>query len=407
MKRSYTVIITLSFLLVLLISSAAAAEPNITGAAGVLMDAETGEVLWAKEETAKRAPASITKILTALVAIEKGNLTDEVVISEVAVDTHGSIVWLRAGETQTLEDLLYAIMLNSGNDAALAIAEHIGEGSIDKFVNMMNEKAKEIGAYSSNFVNPNGLPAEGHYSTAYDIALITRAALKNPVLREIMGTQTRQWNGMDWQSQLVNLNQLLWQYEGSIGGKTGYTSEAGRCLTTAANRNGMELISVVLGSTSQRIWSDSTKVLDYGFENYHKLKLVEAGEEILQTELAGVMVPVLADKDILYLTNKNAGEIPSWKIKLQNLELPLTQGQEIGTLDFVLDDKVIDSVSLVAGKDVDKPITWKDIYIKATMLIFGLVIAALLLKLLLALRKRRTTFINRPRRMGYSRNIKW
>lgn len=407
MKRSYTVIITLSFLLVLLISSVAAAEPNITGAAGVLMDAETGEVLWAKEETAKRAPASITKILTALVAIEKGNLTDEVVISEVAVDTQGSIVWLRAGETQTLEDLLYAIMLNSGNDAALAIAEHIGEGSIDKFVNMMNEKAKEIGAHSSNFVNPNGLPAEGHYSTAYDIALITRAALKNPVLREIMGTQTRQWNGMDWQSQLVNLNQLLWQYEGSIGGKTGYTSEAGRCLTTAANRNGMELISVVLGSTSQRIWSDSTKVLDYGFENYHKLKLVEAGEEILQTELAGVMVPVLADKDILYLTNKNSDEIPSWKIKLQNLELPLTQGQEIGTLDFVLDDKVIDSVSLVAGKDVDKPITWKDIYIKATMLIFGLVIAALLLKLLLALRKRRTTFINRPRRMGYSRNIKW
>ncbi len=407
MKRSYTVIITLSFLLVLLISSAAAAEPNITGAAGVLMDAETGEVLWAKEETAKRAPASITKILTALVAIEKGNLTDEVVISEVAVDTHGSIVWLRAGETQTLEDLLYAIMLNSGNDAALAIAEHIGEGSIDKFVNMMNEKAKEIGAYSSNFVNPNGLPAEGHYSTAYDIALITRAALKNPVLREIMGTQTRQWNGMDWQSQLVNLNQLLWQYEGSIGGKTGYTSEAGRCLTTAANRNGMELISVVLGSTSQRIWSDSTKVLDYGFENYHKLKLVEAGEEILQTELAGVMVPVLADKDILYLTNKNSDKIPSWKIKLQNLELPLTQGQEIGTLDFVLDDKVIDSVSLVAGENVNKPITWKDIYIKVTMVIFGLVIAALLLKLLLALRKRRTTFINRPRRMGYSRNIKW
>jgi len=217
MKKCISFIV-LNLIVILLFSSSVMAEPEIAAESAVLMDAETGKILWGKNETEQRAPASITKLVTALVAIEKGNLQDEVIISPEAVKTSGSIVWLRAEETQTLENLLYATMLNSGNDAALAIAYHIG-GSVESFAEMMNEKVKDLGANSTNFMNPNGLPAEGHYSTAYDVALIMKEALADPVLKEILATKTREWNGTDWQSQLVNLNQLLWQYEGSLGGK--------------------------------------------------------------------------------------------------------------------------------------------------------------------------------------------
>lgn len=400
MKKQYIVFIILTIILLFVFSSSTMAQPNIAGEAAILMDVKTGEILWGKNERDQRSPASITKLVTALVAIEKGNLQDEVTISQEAVNTRGSIVWLRAGETQTLENLIYAAMLNSGNDAALAIAEHIG-GTVDDFVEMMNQKARELGAYSTNFVNPNGLPADGHYSTAYDIALIMKAALENPTLKEIMGTKTRDWNGMDWQSQLVNLNQLLWQYEGSIGGKTGYTSEAGRCLVAAANRDGMELISVVLGSNSQRIWSDSMRILDYGYTNFHKLKLVDKGDEILQIEVAGISVPVLSGQIVEYLTNKNSDVLPTWQIKMRNLDLPLEKGEVIGNLEFVLNGEIIESVELVAGTNVKKPITWVDIYVKTTLTFFGFIALILLLKGINMLRKRRSIYINRVSKPKY------
>lgn len=395
--------IIVSLIVILLFSSSVMAQPSIVGETAVLIDAETGEILWGKNETQQRPPASITKLVTALVAIEKGNLQDEVLISQEAVETNGSVVWLRAGETQTLENLLYAIMLNSGNDAALAIAEHIG-GSVEDFVEMMNEKTKDLGALSTNFVNPNGLSADGHYSTAYDLALMMREALANPVLREIIGTKTKDWNGMDWQSQLVNLNQLLWQFEGSLGGKTGYTSEAGRCLVSAANRDGMELISVVLGSSSQSIWSDSTKVLDYGYNNFHKLKLVDKEDEILEIEIGSTTVPVLSGGIVEYLTNKNLDIIPKWKIKMHNLDLPLEMGDIIGNLEFVYGEELIDSIPLVAGANVKKPITWVDIYVKITLVLIGLIALILLLKLLIMIRNRRSVYMNKVSRSRYGSN---
>ncbi|MBS3968542.1 MAG: D-alanyl-D-alanine carboxypeptidase [Clostridia bacterium] len=400
MRTQYMFFIILTIIILLVFSSNAMAKPNIAGEAAILMDAETGEILWGKNERDQKSPASITKLVTALVAIEKGNLQDEVTVSQEAVNTRGSIVWLRAGETQTLENLLYAIMLNSGNDAALVIAEHIG-GTVDGFVGMMNQKARDLGAYSTNFVNPNGLPDQDHYSTAYDIALIMKAALDNPVLKEIIGTKTRDWNGRDWQSQLVNLNQLLWQYEGSLGGKTGYTNEAGRCLVAAANRDGMELISVVLGSNSQRIWSDSIRILDYGYDNFHKLKLMDQGDEILQIEIAGTSVPVLSGQVVEYLTNRNSDVFPTWQIKMQNLDLPLEKGEVIGRLEFVLDGEIIESVGLVAGTNVKKPITWVDIYVKTTLLFFGLVALILLLKAIITHKKRRNIYINRVSKPKY------
>ncbi|MEW6624324.1 MAG: D-alanyl-D-alanine carboxypeptidase family protein [Bacillota bacterium] len=402
LNSKYTTLFLLFSFLVLIISPISYAQPNVSAAAAILMDAETGEILWSQNEHEKRAPASITKLVTALVAIEKGNLKDEVTISQEAVNTKGSIVWLRAGETQTLEDLLYAIMLNSGNDAARAIAEHVG-GTIDEFVAMMNEKVRVIGTTSTQFQNPDGLPDADHYSTAYDIALITREAIANPLLREIMGTKTRQWSGMDWQSQLVNLNQLLWEYEGSIGGKTGFTSEAGRCLTVAAKKNGLELISVVLGSpNAQRLWADSTRILDYGFNNFHKIKIVTAGQEMLQVQMAGQTVPILVKEDVDYLTSKSSEEMPSWKIKLNQLELPLQRGDEVGTLKILLNDKDFKDISLVAGSSIKKPVTWIDIYVKITLTFFGLLVLAVLLKIINSVRRRRSMYAGKVARPRYS-----
>lgn len=399
MTTKHLKILTLTLVLLLLASTAIIAEPTIVGEAAVLMDAETGRVLWGKDETVQRAPASITKLITALVAIEKGNLQKEVKINEEAVNTSGSIVWLKVGETQTLENLLYAMMLNSGNDAAKAIAEHIG-GSQEAFVKMMNEKAKEIGAISTNFINANGLSAEGHYSTAYDIALIMKEALENPDLRKIMGTQYKDWDGADWKSQLANLNQMLWQYEGTIGGKTGYVSEAGRCLVTAANRDGLELISVVLGSNADRIWSDSTKILDHGYNNFHKLKLTTKSDEILQVETAGTTIPVVTGKDVEYLTSKNAEHIPTSKIKMHQIKLPLKKGDIIGELEFVLNDEVIEKTDLLSAQDVKKPITLLDIYIKISLSILGIAGILIMLKGFIMFRKRSSFSSRRGRRFS-------
>jgi len=194
---------------------------------------------------------------------------------------------------------------------------------------------------------------------------------------------------------------LLWQYEGSLGGKTGYTNEAGRCLVAAANRDGMELISVVLGSNSQRIWSDSIRILDYGYDNFHKLKLMDQGDEILQIEIAGTSVPVLSGQVVEYLTNRNSDVFPTWQIKMQNLDLPLEKGEVIGSLEFVLNGEIIESVGLVAGTNVKKPITWVDIYVKTTLLFFGLVALILLLKAIITHKKRRNIYINRVSKPKY------
>ena len=403
MKNTKYIFVIISTIIILLaFSSGAAAQPNITAGAAILVDAETGDILWGQNETTQRAPASITKIVTALVAIEMGRLQDEVTISQEAVDTTGRIVWLRAGETQTLEDLLYAAMLNSGNDAALAIAEHVG-GTVDEFVEMMNQRVRGLGAHNTNFVNPTGLSAQGHYSTAYDIALIMRAALENAILMEIMGTQIRAWSGLDWDgTNLSNTNNLLLQYEGTLGGKTGTTAEAGSCLVNAVDRDGMVLISVVLGSTQQNIWNDSIRILDYGYNNYHKLRLVDQGDEILQIDRAGRIVSVVSGQVGEYLVSKNLEILPTPQIKIHNFDLPLREGDVIGNMEFILDGEVIESVELVAGTNVRRSITLAGIYVVTTLIFFGLVALMLVLKAINTLRKRRNSiYVNKARRPKY------
>ncbi len=247
--------------------------PSIFAKSAIVIDQETGRVLYEKNSHEKLPMASTTKIMTLLVALEKGNLKDIVTVSKRAASVGGSSIWLSPGEKIDMESLLYGLMLNSGNDAATAIAEHIG-GSVENFAKIMNEKAKEIGAYDTHFVTPSGLDIgiDDHYTTAYDLALITRYAFRYPKFAEIVSTKekTIPWEGKEWDRYLRNKNKLLWIYEGADGVKTGFTNKAGRCLVSSATREGRRFIAVVLNSPP--MWEDSIKILDYAFSKY---KLIE------------------------------------------------------------------------------------------------------------------------------------
>lgn len=238
---------------------------DLSARAAALIDGKSGKVLFEKNKDERLPMASTTKIMTGLLACESKKMKKIVTVSPVASGTEGSSLWLEPGEKQTLENLTYGLMLRSGNDAAVAIAEYLG-GSTEAFALMMNERAKKIGVQNTGFQNPNGLDAEGHFTTAYDLALISREAMKNKKFRKIVSTKNKTipWESSEWDRSLTNHNKMLWRYEGCNGIKTGFTKKSGRCLVTSAKRGKMELICVTLNAPDD--WNDHTKMLDYGFE---------------------------------------------------------------------------------------------------------------------------------------------
>lgn len=245
------------------------AEPSVSAQAAVMTEVSSGKILYSKNADKVLPMASTTKIMTALVAVEAaGDRLDEVVeISDSAAGVEGSSMYLEKGEKMTLRELLYGLMLSSGNDAAVAIAENIG-GSVEGFVDMMNQKAAEMGLTSTHFVNPNGLPDESHYSSANDMAKMTCHAMKNPDFAEIVGTKSYNISGegKSYPRTLSNHNKLLRMYEGCIGVKTGFTKAAGRCLVSCAERDGLMLVCVTLNAPDD--WNDHTLMFNYGFENF-------------------------------------------------------------------------------------------------------------------------------------------
>lgn len=247
---------------------------NLSGNNYILMEEDSGRVLESLNAHKKMPMASTTKIMTALLAIEKGNLEEYVEIADESVGIIGSSIYLEQGEKIKLEDLIYGLMLRSGNDASVAIAIHIS-GTVEEFVDEMNERANEIGAYNTNFTNPHGLHDSIHYSTPYDMALLTREALKNKDFFTIWAskyfTSEREIN-----NYFVNKNKTLWEYDGGDGGKTGYTSNSGRCLVSTAKRNNMRLIAV---SFNARDWfNDNYKLFDFGFEKFNLYTIYSKGQ---------------------------------------------------------------------------------------------------------------------------------
>ena len=250
---------------------------GVSARGAVLMEEASGEIIFGQNENARLPMASTTKIMTALVALESLPVETVVKITADSVGVEGSSIYLTEGETLTLEQLLYALLLESANDAATAIAMAVA-GSVPAFAEKMNAKAVALGLTDTHFVNPHGLDAEGHYTTAYELALITRAALENPDFREICSTErkTIPLHGDEGVRLLLNHNKLLTSYEGCIGVKTGYTKKTGRCLVSAAERDGVTLIAVTLNAPDD--WKDHTAMLDYGFGMYETVPLCDVGD---------------------------------------------------------------------------------------------------------------------------------
>lgn len=234
------------------------------------MESSTGRVLFDKRAHERQSIASLTKVMTAIIAIESEQFSEQVTTSRRAIHTTGSSIYLEQGEKMTLEDLTYGLMLRSGNDAAVAIAEHIG-GSVEGFVHLMNEKAEWLGMTNTNFANPHGLEGEDHYSTAYDLALLMRYAMNNETFRRISATKSYRSDNRSY--YWFNKNKLLTHlYEHCTGGKTGFTKKAGRTLVTTAQQNNMELIAVTLNAPDD--WQDHIHLFDWGFNNF-ELTLID------------------------------------------------------------------------------------------------------------------------------------
>jgi len=326
--------------------------PAISAASAIVMDANSGRVLYEKNAYTRRPMASTTKIMTAIVAIEKGKLDDVVTVSKTAASVGGSTIRLKAGEKLTLLEMLYGLMLRSGNDAAIAIAEHIG-GSVDKFLDMMNKKAELLGAKNTQFKSPHGLDKDGHYSTAYDLALITRYALNNPVFSRIVGTKSVQITARS----LHNTNEMLSLYPGADGVKTGYTGLAGRCLVTSATRAGWRIISVVLNCPSRSQRAQSSKaILDYAFNNYKPYTILKAEEEIRQLPVIKGTAPTVsvksAEEITLPLKRDEVGAIEA-RIELpDSLEAPVYAGEDIGVVEYAVKGRVIAQSPLKIWEDV-------------------------------------------------------
>lgn len=333
--------------------------PVINGQTGVLIDAKTATVLYDKNAHARMEPASTTKIMTAILALEKGKLSDIVTVGKEPTLADGTRIYLEEGEKLTLKQLLYAMLLNSANDAAIAIAEYIGQ-DVPSFVKMMNEKAREIGAYDTTFVNPNGLPAEGHLTTAYDLALMARYALLNfPEFRKIVSTKTYNipWQGKQWDRQLVNINKLLWRYEGANGVKTGYTHSAGQTVVASATKDGWQLIAVVLKTQGQNVWSDAEALLDYGFNNFQPYTVIEKGKTVTSEKIKyGGNVELETAGDFSTAIPKGTAPITTKTVIKPDFIAPVKKGDILGQLEIFQNGKKIGSVPLVARHDVKRKI---------------------------------------------------
>lgn len=262
-------------------------EEDLTARGVVLMDATTGKVLYQKEPDLRLPPASTTKVVTAIVALESGrNLTELLTVSKTATRVPASKLYLRPGQTISIEDLLYSVLLSSANDASIVLAEGIS-GSVEQYAELMIKKAHDIGAINSYFTNPHGLTAQDHYSTARDLAIIFRYAMKNPTFREIIQTKISSVQSFSkikkkTRSRRVsvrNHNRLLWNFNGALGGKTGYTHAAQKCFVGAVTRDGVTLIVSILGA--RNLWSDTRNLLEYGFENYQALKTASSKDRLL------------------------------------------------------------------------------------------------------------------------------
>jgi len=329
--------------------------PEISAQTAIMVEANTGEVLYEKNADVKAFPASITKIMTALLAIENGNLDKKVKISKNASGVEGSSIYLETGERIPLRDLVYGLMLRSGNDAAIAIAEEIG-GSTEHFVLMMNKRARELGAYNTNFMNPNGLHNPNHVTTARDMALISIAAMKNPEFKKVAAAKSWVANrGEGKYNYFFNKNKVIYQYEGGTGIKIGFTKAAGRTLVASSERNGMALICVVMNAPNW--FQDTYKLMDYAYNQYEAVKVLTGQQPLKVVKIQGGekdFVRIGPKEDILCPVRKGADSRISVVYELtDSRKAPVKRWQEAGQLKIYVDGKYLFSKPLYYLEDIE------------------------------------------------------
>ncbi|WP_306471885.1 D-alanyl-D-alanine carboxypeptidase family protein [Bacillus sp. AFS015802] len=359
----YFLIFTVLFVSV---STVVQAAPSVSSQRAILMDQETGRILYEKDAHSQSRIASITKIMTAILAVESGKMDEEVTVSSNAAGTEGSSLYLKAGEKIKLEDLVYGLMLRSGNDAAVAIAEFVG-GSLDGFVYMMNEKANEIGMEQTHFSNPHGLDDhEDHYSTAYDMAVLTRYSMENDLYKEIAGTKVHTAPNPEekWDRKWKNKNRLLTElYKYSTGGKTGYTKLAKRTLVSTASKDGENLIAVTLNGPDD--WNDHIGMFEYGFKQFDYKIALEKGKIEKMDDKVYKNHAYIKRESVLTLTDKEVGKVKV-EYKMLKPKQEWLKGQNVpdvvGKAVVYVGDKEVDTLPIfykTTGEEKKEKSWWK------------------------------------------------
>lgn len=341
------------------------AKLDIASKSAILMDASTGNVLYEKNCHEKLPPASVTKVMTMLLiceALESGKIKedDDVQISEVAASMGGSQIFLEVGEVQKVDTLLKSIAVASANDACVAMAEYVG-GSVEEFVALMNKRAKELGMKDTNFVNTNGLPVDNHYTSAYDIALMSKELLKHEKISKYLTT---------WMDEVVvgkkqakigisNTNKLIKHYSGATGVKTGFTQQAKYCLSASALRNNTHLIAVTLcAETSPIRFKDATTLLNYGFSNYESVKVCDANQKVAKVTFpkgSQENVDLVAKDDLSVLIKKGDSKEFTKKVEVKkDIELPVKKNTELGTVKVYKGKELVGQTKIVNTEDIDK-----------------------------------------------------
>ena len=344
-------------------------EPNLNSRSAIVLDRNSKTILYGKKENEKRKMASTTKIMTSIVIIENCNLSDIVEVSKKSAGTGGSRLGLKVGDKITVHDLLYGLMLCSGNDAAVALAEHAG-GSIEGFSSLMNNKAKELNLSNTNFVTPHGLDNDNHYTTAYELAILTDYALKNKTFSSIVGTKnyTITINGSP--KNISNTNELLGNLNGVYGVKTGFTNGANRCLVTACKRNGIDIICIVLGADTKKFRTqDSIKLIEYTYNNYETVNI----KNIINSEFEKWKFNNLSSFNIIKGTSNNIDVklsdlkneiIPVKKQNIKDINInincnytymaPLHANDILGNLIVNIDDKEVIKLDILNTLDIER-----------------------------------------------------
>ena len=354
-------------LLIIMPASLGLAAPLIiTAKSAIVIEAATGKVLYEKNANNRSYPASTTKIMTLITALEAGNVNDIVTTPLSATSIEGSALGLTLGEQLSMLDMLYGIMLISGNDATVAVADHIS-GSVAAFAQLMTDIAKMIGATNTHFTNSNGLPDVNHYTTAADMAKIAAYGYKLPLFSQIVATKEKiiPWPGREYSRELFNENRMLWRYDGANGVKTGYTDAAGPCLVSAADRNGVQLIAVVFNS--EKMWEDSTALLNYGFTQVHEQTIIRQGDllktvKVLDGKNSDV-VPLYAQNEIVIPVTEDDREDFITVIDVPDkVKAPLESGQAVGRVKIIYQNQEIGSADLVVQSAIEKKSLFKSLW---------------------------------------------